>query len=530
VSDPMLTRMGAAALSDAMRAREVSAREVVDAHLDVIARHDGVDADGDEWRALPADRLGPDDVHAFLVVTAGRARAHADDVDRRRVAGETLGPLAGVPLALKDVLTMRGVPTTCGSRMLEGWVPPYDATVTRRLHDADVIVLGKTNMDEFAMGSSTENSAFGPTRNPWDLDRVPGGSSGGSAAAVAAGMAPLAIGTDTGGSIRQPAAFTGIVGAKPTYGRVSRHGLVAFASSLDQAGPFARDVTDTALLQSLIEGHDPQDATSDTTPPDDLIAALRDGVEGMRIGVVEELESAGCAPGVRTAFLDAVATLERLGARIERVSLPHAPYGLPAYYLVAPAEASSNLARFDGVRYGLRVDAPSAEAMNAATRAAGFGPEVRRRIMIGTHALSSGYVDAYYLQAARVRTLIARDYAAAFERVDVLISPTAPTVPFRIGQLTADPLEMYRNDVATVPASLAGIPALSVPIGTASAEDGSGPLPVGLQIMAPLRADARTYRVAFALEQAVGFVADPSTHGGPRALGGSADGPVGGRA
>ncbi len=515
----MLTRMGAAALADAMRAQQVSAREVVDAHLDVIAAHDGIDADGDEWRARPADRLGPDDVHAFLVVTAGRARAHADDIDRRRAAGDTLGPLAGVPLALKDVLTMRGVPTTCGSRMLEHWVPPYDATVTRRLIDADIIVLGKTNMDEFAMGSSTENSAFGPTRNPWDLDRVPGGSSGGSAAAVAAGMAPLAIGTDTGGSIRQPAAFTGIVGAKPTYGRVSRHGLVAFASSLDQAGPFARDVTDTALLQSLIEGHDPHDATSDPTLPDDLLAGLRDGVEGMRIGVVEELESAGCAPGVRTVFLDAVATLERLGARIERVSLPHAPYGLPAYYLVAPAEASSNLARFDGVRYGLRVDAASAEAMNAATRAAGFGPEVRRRIMIGTHALSSGYVDAYYLQAARIRTLIARDYAAAFAQVDVLISPTAPTVPFRIGQLTADPLEMYRNDVATVPASLAGIPALSVPVGTARSEDGSDPLPVGLQIMAPLRADARNYRVAFALEQALAFDPDPSSRGGARALG-----------
>ncbi len=518
MSDQELTRMGAAALAEEMRAGNASAREVVDAHLAVIAAHDGVVAEGDVWSALPADRLGPDDVHAFLVVTAERAREQADAIDRRRAAGEELGPLAGVPLALKDVLTMRGVPNTCGSRMLEGWVPPYDATVTRRLLDADVVVLGKTNMDEFAMGSSTENSAYGPTRNPWDLDRVPGGSSGGSAAAVAAGMAPLAIGTDTGGSIRQPAAFTGIVGAKPTYGSVSRHGLVAFASSLDQAGPFARDVTDTALLQAVIQGHDPHDATSDPTAAADLLATLRDGVDGLRIGVVEELETAGCAPGVRTVFLDAIAALERLGARIERVSLPHAPYGLPAYYLVAPAEASSNLARFDGVRYGLRVDAASAEAMNAASRAAGFGPEVRRRIMIGTHALSSGYVDAYYLQAARVRTLIARDYAAAFEQVDVLISPTAPTVPFRIGELTDDPLAMYRNDVATVPASLAGIPALSLPIGTAVAEDGSGPLPVGLQVMAPLRADARNYRVAFALEQELGFVADPSSVGGARAL------------
>jgi aspartyl-tRNA(Asn)/glutamyl-tRNA(Gln) amidotransferase subunit A len=515
--------MTAAALADEMRAGRVSAREVVDAHLAVIADHDGVEADGDVWHALPAERLGPDDVHAFLVVTAARARSQADDIDRRRAAGEELGPLAGIPLALKDVLTMRGVPNTCGSRMLEGWIPPYDATVTQRLLDADVVVLGKTNMDEFAMGSSTENSAFGPTRNPWDLDRVPGGSSGGSAAAVAAGMAPLAIGTDTGGSIRQPAAFTGIVGAKPTYGSVSRHGLVAFASSLDQAGPFARDVTDTALLQAVIQGHDPRDATSDPSPAADLLTALRDGVDGMRIGVVEELESAGCAPGVRTVFLDAIAALERLGARIERVSLPHAPYGLPAYYLVAPAEASSNLARFDGVRYGLRVDADSAEAMNAASRAAGFGPEVRRRIMIGTHALSSGYVDAYYLQAARVRTLIARDYAAAFANVDVLISPTAPTVSFRLGEMTDDPLAMYRNDVATVPASLAGVPALSVPIGTAVAEEGSGPLPVGLQVMAPLRADARNYRVAFALEQALGFIPDPASVGGARVIGARGD-------
>lgn len=518
MSDPALTRMGAAALSDAMRAGDVSAREVVDAHLDRIATHDGVDASGDVWRALPVERLGPDDLHAFLVVTAAAARDRADDVDRRRLAGEDLGPLAGVPLALKDVLTMRGVPTTCGSRMLDGWVPPYDATVTRRLLDADVIVLGKTNMDEFAMGSSTENSAFGPTRNPWDLDRVPGGSSGGSAAAVAAGMAPLGIGTDTGGSIRQPAAFTGIVGAKPTYGAVSRHGLVAFASSLDQVGPFARDVTDAALLQSVLQGHDPHDATSDPAAPSDLLAGLPEGVAGLRIGVVTELEDAGCEPGVRQVFLDALDLLARLGARIERVSLPHATYGLPAYYLVAPAEASSNLARFDGVRYGNRVDAPTAETMNAATRAAGFGPEVRRRIMIGTHALSSGYVDAYYLQAARVRTLIARDYAAAFADVDVLVSPTTPTVPFRLGERTDDPLAMYRSDVATVPASLAGIPALSVPAGLAPSEDGSAPLPVGLQVMAPLREDARTYRVAHALEQALALDPDPAAHGGTRLL------------
>jgi aspartyl-tRNA(Asn)/glutamyl-tRNA(Gln) amidotransferase subunit A len=508
-----LTRTDAATLVRLMEEGAVSSREVVDAHLEVIAERDGVVAQGDLWHALPVRELDPQHVHAFLVVTAARARAHADDIDRRRRAGEHLGPLAGVPLALKDVMTMRGAPTTCGSRMLEGWIPPYDATVTERLAAADVVVLGKTNMDEFAMGSSTENSAFGPTRNPWDLERVPGGSSGGSAAAVSAGMAPLAIGTDTGGSIRQPAAFTGIVGAKPTYGSVSRYGLVAFASSLDQAGPFARTVHDTALLHQAISGHDPRDATSDRTAPADVVAALGTGVAGLKVGVIEELEEAGCEPGVRAAFLATVAALESLGATVERISLPHVPFGLAAYYLVAPAEASSNLARFDGVRYGNRVDADTAEAMNAATRAAGFGPEVRRRIMIGTHALSSGYVDAYYLQAARIRTLIARDFATAFSRVDVLVSPTAPTVPFRLGERTSDPLAMYRNDVATVPASLAGIPAMSIPVGTASAEDGSVPLPVGLQLMAPLRADDVSYRVASALEAVLGFDTDPAAHG-----------------
>jgi len=511
-ADPALTRLGAAALGAAVGAGEVTAREVLEAHLDAIAARDGVVADGDVWHARDAADLGPDDLHAFLVVTAARARDAADAVDRRRAAGEALGPLAGVPLALKDVLTMRGAPTTCGSRMLEGWVPPYDATVTERLAAAGIVVLGKTNMDEFAMGSSTENSAYGPTRNPWDPDRVPGGSSGGSAAAVAGCLAPLGVGTDTGGSIRQPAAFTGLVGGKPTYGAVSRYGLVAFASSLDQAGPFARDVTDAALLHAVMAGPDPRDATSDPTDPADVVAALGRGVEGLRVGVVEELEEAGCEPGVRAVFLAAVAALEAAGATVERVSLPHAGYGLPAYYLVAPAEASSNLARFDGVRYGRRVDAATAEAMNAATRGEGFGPEVRRRIMIGTHALSSGYVDAYYLQAARVRTLIARDFATAFDRVDVLISPTAPGVAFRIGAV-ADPLAMYRNDVATVPASLAGVPAVSVPIGTADDGAGSGPLPVGLQIMAPLRADDRCYRVAHAVEAVVGFDPDPAAHG-----------------
>jgi aspartyl-tRNA(Asn)/glutamyl-tRNA(Gln) amidotransferase subunit A len=504
----------AAGLARDLADREVSAREVVDAHLERIAAVDGVDPDGDVWS--PVATPHEDQPRAFLAVTAAAARAHADDIDARRAAGQPLGPLAGVPLALKDVLTMRGAPTTCGSRMLEDWVPPYDATVTTKLREADVVVLGKTNMDEFAMGSSTENSAFGDTRNPWDLDRVPGGSSGGSAAAVAGMLAPLSIGTDTGGSIRQPAALTGLVGAKPTYGTVSRYGLVAFASSLDQAGPFARTVEDAATLQSVIQGHDPRDATSVPQPVPDLLAGLRDGVEGLRIGVVRELQGEGYEPGVGAVFAASLERFAALGAEIVEVSLPHAPYGLPAYYLIAPSEASSNLARFDGVRYGLRVDAPTAEEMNAATRAAGFGPEVKRRIMIGTHALSSGYFDAYYLQASKVRTLIARDFAAAFEHVDVLVSPTSPTVAFGLGDKTDNPLAMYLNDVATVPASLAGNPALSVPAGLAEAPDAPGTeLPVGLQVMAPLLRDEVMYRVAWAFEQATGFAPTPT---GPRAV------------
>ncbi len=482
-----LLTASAADLAARMADGQVSAREVVDAHLDRIAATDG---DGTDER----------DVHAFLALVADAARRHADDVDQRRVTGRDLGPLAGVPLALKDLITMRGAPTTVGSRMLEGWVPPYDATVTERLRAADVIVLGKTNMDEFAMGSSTENSAFGPTRNPWDLGRVPGGSSGGSAAAVAACQAPLAVGTDTGGSIRQPAALCGLVGGKPTYGTVSRYGLVAFASSLDQAGPLARTVTDAALLQTVLMGHDPRDSTS-LDPQSlgraypDLLATLEDGVDGLRIGVVTELAGEGYEPAVLAAFGHSLERLEALGAEVVEVSLPHAPYGLPAYYLVAPSEASSNLARFDGVRYGLRVDAPTAEEMNAATRGQGFGPEVRRRIMIGTHALSSGYYDAYYAQASKVRRLIARDFATAFDDVDVVVSPTSPTVAFDLGDKTADPLAMYLNDVATVPASLAGVPAVSVPNGL----DEAG-LPIGLQVMGPLLRDDRCYRVARALE------------------------------
>jgi aspartyl-tRNA(Asn)/glutamyl-tRNA(Gln) amidotransferase subunit A len=511
-----LTTLTAVELAERMRAGEVSAREVVDAHLERIAAIDGIDADGPLWRARDADALTPDDVHAYLVVTAEAARHHADHVDQRRASGQELPPLAGVPLALKDVLTMRGAPTTCGSRMLEGWVPPYDATVTRKLREHDVIVLGKTNMDEFAMGSSTENSAYGDTRNPWDLDRVPGGSSGGSAAAVAALTAPLSIGTDTGGSIRQPAAVTGLVGAKPTYGTVSRYGLVAFASSLDQAGPFARTVEDAARLQQVIQAHDPLDSTSVRDEVPDLLEHLRDGVEGLRIGVVTELQGEGYEAGVASTFAASLDRLASLGAEIVEVSLPHAPYGLPAYYLIAPSECSSNLARFDGVRYGQRVDAATAEEMNAATRANGFGPEVKRRIMVGTHALSSGYFDAYYLQASKVRTLIADDFRAAWDQADVLVSPTSPTVAFGLGDKADDPIAMYLNDVATVPASLAGIPALSLPAGLAAAPDAPGSaLPVGLQIMAPLLRDDLMYRVAWAFEQATGFTPVPD---GPRAV------------
>jgi aspartyl-tRNA(Asn)/glutamyl-tRNA(Gln) amidotransferase subunit A len=490
-----LITLPAAELVRRMNAGDISSTDVVVAHLDRIAAVDG-------------DPAAPTatDIHAFLAVTGDAALAQAADIDARRARGEELGPLAGVPLALKDVLTLRGTPTTVGSRMLEGWFPPYDATVTTRLRDAGVVIVGKTNMDEFAMGSSTENSAYGPTRNPWNLDRVPGGSSGGSAAAVAGLMAPLAVGTDTGGSIRQPAALTGLVGAKPTYGQVSRYGLVAFASSLDQAGPFARTVEDAALLHTVIGGHDPLDSTSINAAMPDLLGDLRAGVEGLRIGVVKELQGEGFEPAVEQAFRDTLRRYESLGAEIVDVSLPNAAYGLPAYYIVAPSEASSNLARFDGVRYGLRADAATAEEMNAATRDQGFGPEVKRRIMIGTHALSSGYYDAYYLQASKVRTLIARDFAAAFEQADVLVSPTSPTAAFGLATLTHDPLAMYVNDVATVPASLAGVPAMSVPNGLS--EDG---LPIGLQIMAPLMRDDLMYRAAWALEQELGF--DPIPRG-----------------
>jgi aspartyl-tRNA(Asn)/glutamyl-tRNA(Gln) amidotransferase subunit A len=392
----------------------------------------------------------------------------------------------------------RGVPTTCSSRVLEGWRPPYDATVVERLTAAGAIVIGKTNLDEFAMGSSTENSAFGPTRNPHDLSRVPGGSSGGSAAAVAAGFAPLALGSDTGGSIRQPAALSGVVGAKPTYGAVSRYGLVAFASSLDQIGPFAATVDDAALLLEAIAGPDPRDSTSIPEPFAPLTAHLGEGVEGLRVGLITELTDVeGIEVEVGERVREAAAALEKAGAHVEEVSVPSVTYGLTAYYLINPAEASSNLARYDGVRYGLRVDAATTGEMYDATRTAGLGPEVKRRIMLGTYALSAGYYDAFYGKAQRVRTLILRDFAAAYERCDVLLSPTAPSVAFELGAKTADPLTMYLNDVCTIPSNLTGHPAVSVPFGV-----GAGDLPVGVQVMAPALGEALAFRVAAAIESA----------------------------
>ena len=473
--------MSARGLAAAVRSGERSARSVVDEHLETI-------------------RSGEPEIHAFNLVLADEALAAADEVDRRVAAGEDPGPLAGVPVALKDNLCTRGVPTTCSSRILEGWLPPYDATVVERLAAAGAVVVGKTNLDEFAMGSSTENSAFGVTRNPWDLTRVPGGSSGGSAAAVAAGFAPLALGSDTGGSIRQPAALCGVVGVKPTYGAVSRYGLVAFASSLDQIGPFARTVSDAALLLEAIGGHDPRDSTSIPEPAASLTEVLDRGVEGLRIGVIEELSGAGLegiADDVRSRLGEAASALDEAGATVETTSVPSTVYGLSAYYVIAPAEASSNLARYDGVRYGLRVDAPNAGDMNTATRTAGFGDEVKRRIMLGTYALSAGYYDAYYGKSQKVRTLIVQDFARAYEEFDLLLCPTAPTTAFPIGEKTADPMTMYLNDVCTIPSNLAGHPAMSVPFGVG--DDG---MPVGVQILAPAMGEPTMFQAAAVLEAA----------------------------
>ncbi len=481
MSDP--TRMSAAALSDALAAGELSAEDITRAHLDRIQAVD-------------------EHVAAYLHVSGESALAEARAVDERRAKGESLHRLAGVPVAVKDVMTTRGIPTTAGSKMLQGWVPPYDATVVSRLKAAGMPILGKTNMDEFAMGSSTEHSAFGLTRNPWDLDRIPGGSGGGSSAAVASWQAPLATGTDTGGSIRQPAAVTGSVGVKPTYGGVSRYGLIAMASSLDQAGPCARTVMDTALLHEAMAGHDPLDSTSIDQPVPDVVgAAERADVAGMRIGIVRELTGEGFAPQVQVRFDEAVQHLVDAGAEVVEVSCPSFVHALGAYYLIMPSEASSNLARFDAMRYGLRVgpdgvEAPSAEQVMATSRDAGFGEEVKRRIILGTYALSSGYYDAYYGTAQKVRRLIADDFAAAFETADVLVSPTAPSTAFRFGERTTDPMAMYRGDIATIPANLAGVPGMSLPSGLA--EDG---LPAGFQVLAPAMADDRLYTVGAALEQ-----------------------------
>ena len=436
-------------------------------------------------------------VKAYLTVTGEAALARAAEADARFKSGTPLGPLDGVPLGLKDVFCTRGVRTTCGSKILEGFVPPYDATVVARLLGAGAVILGKLNMDEFAMGSSTENSAYFTTRNPWDLSRVPGGSSGGSAAAVAADLAAATLGTDTGGSIRQPAAFCGNVGLKPTYGRVSRFGLVAFASSLDQVGPFAKDVLDAALMLQAVAGHDPMDSTSAAIPVPDYAAELDGGVRGLRVGIPAEYFIEGLDAEVEAAVRAAVETLKGLGAKSESVSLPHTEYGLAAYYLIAPAECSSNLARYDGVKYGLRV--PGARDlidMYSRTRGAGFGAEVKRRVMLGTYALSAGYYDAYYGKAQKVRTLVQRDFQKAFERVDVIVAPTTPSAAFKMGE-KEDPLSMYLNDVFTIPVNLAGLPGLSVPAGFTK----SG-LPIGLQVIGKAFDEATLLRTAKAYEAA----------------------------
>ena len=480
-----LTSMTAADLAQKIHARELSSEEVTQAHLDRIADIDG-------------------DIHAFLHVGADEALAAARQVDEQLDSGaRPASPLAGVPLALKDLFTTTDAPTTCGSKILEGYMSPYDATVTKRIREAGIPILGKTNTDEFAMGSSTENSAYGPTHNPWDLERTAGGSGGGSSAALASGEAPLAIGTDTGGSIRQPAALTSTVGVKPTYGTVSRYGLVACASSLDQGGPTARTVLDTALLHEVIAGPDPYDATSVDRPVAPVVAAAREGTRGdltgVRVGVVKQFDRDGYQSGVLDQFHKAVDHLQSLGATVVEVDCPHFDDALAAYYLILPCEVSSNLARFDGMRYGLRVGddgTHSAAEVMALTRAAGFGPEVKRRIILGTYALSVGYYDAYYVQAQRVRTLIAQDFSKAYEQCDVLVSPTTPTTAFKLGDKVSDPLAMYNFDLCTLPLNLAGLCGMSLPAGLADDTH----LPGGLQIMAPAFADDRLYKVGAAFE------------------------------
>ena len=474
----------AAQMSEALSTGSITSVELTEAHFVQIEKVDSA-------------------VNAFLHVDRENALAQAREVDAKRKSGEKLSALAGIPLALKDVLAQKGVPTTCGSKMLEGWRPPYDSTVVAKLKQSGVVILGKTNMDEFAMGSSTENSAYGPTHNPWDLTRIPGGSGGGSAAALASFQAPLAIGTDTGGSIRQPAAVTGTVGVKPTYGAVSRYGLVAFSSSLDQAGPCARTVLDTALLHEVIAGYDQMDSTSINAPVPQVVAAAKKlDVRGLKIGVVKELSGAGYQAGVQLRFSEALDELVKAGAEIVEVSCPNFEYALAAYYLIAPSEASSNLARFDSMRYGLRVGddgKASAEVVMNLTRHEGFGPEVKRRIILGTYALSSGYYDAYYGSAQKVRTLLIRDYQAAFAKADVLVSPTCPTTAFKLGENVDNPVAMYLNDIATIPVNMAGIGGMSLPCGL-TPEDG---LPVGFQIMSPAMKDDLMYQVGGTLEAAL---------------------------
>ncbi|MDR0483341.1 MAG: Asp-tRNA(Asn)/Glu-tRNA(Gln) amidotransferase subunit GatA [Cellulomonadaceae bacterium] len=481
------TRFTAAELATQLKIGTVSAVEAVQCHLDRIDDVDG-------------------DLHAFLHVSAEEALATAREVDKDRAAGVDLPPLAGVPIAVKDLICTKGIPTTAASRILEGWIPPYDASIVRNIKAARMPILGKTNLDEFAMGSSTEHSAFGDTHNPWDLDRIPGGSGGGSAVAVASYEAPLAIGTDTGGSIRGPAAFTGTVGVKPTYGSVSRYGCIAMASSLDQAGPVARNVLDTALLHEVLAGYDPRDSTSINEPvpayADAAVHGATQDLKGVKVGVVLEMVGNGFQPGVLARFYESLTKLQNMGAEVVNLSCPSFPFAFDAYYLIMPAEVSSNLARYDGMRYGLRVEPTdgrpvTAESVTMATRGQGFGEEVKRRIILGTYALSAGYYDAFYGSAQQVRTLIQRDFAAAFDQVDVLVSPTTPTTAFKLGEKLDDVLAMYLGDVATIPANLAGVPALSMPNGIDAG------LPTGFQIIAPAKEDARLYRVGAALEAAL---------------------------
>ncbi|RZU64811.1 aspartyl/glutamyl-tRNA(Asn/Gln) amidotransferase subunit A [Microterricola gilva] len=477
-----IIRLSAADLGASIAAGDITSVEATQAHLDRIDAVDGA-------------------VHAYLHVAPELALAAAARVDAQRAAGEKLGPLAGVPIAVKDVLVTTDMPSTSGSKILEGYMSPFDATVVKKVREAGLIPIGKTNMDEFAMGSSTEHSAYGPTRNPWALDRIPGGSGGGSAAAVAGYEASIALGSDTGGSIRQPAHVTGTVGVKPTYGAVSRYGAIALASSLDQIGPVSRTVLDSALLQDIIGGHDPHDSTSLRSEWPSMADAVRNAsVQGLKVGVIKQLQGDGFQAGVMARFQESLALLEQNGAEIVELEAPSFEHAIAAYYLILPAEASSNLAKFDSVRFGLRVNPTSGgtvEDVMSATRDAGFGPEVKRRIILGTYALSAGYYDAYYGSAQKVRTLVQRDFAAAFSQVDVIASPTAPTTAFKLGEKLNDPLAMYLNDIATIPANLAGIPGITLPAGLAD-EDG---LPVGIQFLAPAHEDARLYNVGGALEQ-----------------------------